>query len=240
MKKLLSVALFASVFFVNAQEKLEIQYKFEYAFDLSKADKSSTLDFYKSSNENTAEFSLVTSKTEAVFNPIEKLNNQQDKGVGKLSILPPKDSYYVNYETKELVELKNMIRKVFIVSDSLSTYNWTIQKDKSKLLGYDVKKAIAIDGKYTYEAWFAPSLNFKSGPFKFNGLPGVILQLTEIDAQGHKKITTAFDVKINDKAKIERPTKGEVISKEGYNEYVEEMMKRQQEMLNNRVNKKID
>ena len=240
MKNTLTAILMATSAFLFAQEKLEIKYEFEYAFDLSKADKASMLDFYKATNENKGEYNLITSKTEATFAPIEKLNNQQNKSGGGGSMLPPRNSYYLNYSTNEIVELKDMISKSFIVTDSLPTYNWVIQKEKTKLLGYDVKLATATHGKLTYEAWFAPKLNFKSGPFSFNGLPGVILQLTETDAQGHKKITKAFEVKINDKAKINKPTKGEVISKEGYEAFVDEMMRKQEELIKNRVNRKID
>ncbi|HEY4538752.1 MAG TPA: GLPGLI family protein [Faecalibacter sp.] len=240
MKNTLTAILMASSAFLFAQEKLEIKYEFEYAFDLSKADKASMLDFYKATNENKGEYTLITSKTEATFSPIEKLNNQQNKTGGGGSMLPPRNSYYLNYSTNEIVELKDMISKSFIVTDSLPTYNWVIQKEKTKLLGYDVKLATATRGKLTYEAWFAPKLNFKSGPFSFNGLPGVILQLTETDAQGHQKITKALEVKINDKAKINQPTKGEVISKEGYEAFVDEMMRKQEELIKNRVNRKID
>lgn len=240
MKNTLTAILMASSAFLFAQEKLEIKYEFEYAFDLSKADKASMLDFYKATNENKGEYTLITSKTEATFSPIEKLNNQQNKTGGGGSMLPPRNSYYLNYSTNEIVELKDMISKSFIVTDSLPTYNWVIQKEKTKLLGYDVKLATATHGKLTYEAWFAPKLNFKSGPFSFNGLPGVILQLTETDAQGHQKITKALEVKINDKAKINQPTKGEVISKEGYEAFVDEMMRKQEELIKNRVNRKID
>lgn len=240
MKNTLTAILMASSAFLFAQEKLEIKYEFEYAFDLSKADKASMLDFYKATNENKGEYTLITSKTEATFSPIEKLNNQQNKARGGGSMLPPRNSYYLNYSTNEIVELKDMISKSFIVTDSLPTYNWVIQKEKTKLLGYDVKLATATRGKLTYEAWFAPKLNFKSGPFSFNGLPGVILQLTETDAQGHQKITKALEVKINDKAKINQPTKGEVISKEGYEAFVDEMMRKQEELIKNRVNRKID
>lgn len=240
IKKLLFLTLFFEFSILFAQEKLEIKYQFEYAYDLSKAEKPSTLDFYKATNENKGEYTLITSKTEATFSPIEKLNNQQNPFAGKISILPPTDSYYLNYTTNEIVELKQMPTKSFIVKDILPTFQWVIQKEKTKLLGYDVKRATATQNNMTYEAWFATQLNFKSGPFRFNGLPGVILQLTETDAQGHQKITKAFEVKINDKAKIERPTKGEVISKEGYEAYMEEMLRKQQERAKNRVIRKID
>lgn len=240
MKNTLTAILLATSALGFSQEKLEVNYHFQYAFDLTKETKPSSIDFFKASNENTADYKLVTSKTEATFMPIEKLNNQQDNLKGKVYILPPKDVYYINYTHHELVEQKNMGFKNFIVTDSLPNYNWVMQKDKSKMLGYNVKFATTKQGNTTIEAWFAPSLNFKSGPFKFNGLPGLILQLTEIDAQGHKKITTATEVKINDNAKIVKPTKGEMISKEGFNNFMEDMMKKQQERLNNRVNRKID
>ena len=82
-----------------------------------------------------------------------------------------------------------------------------------------IKSYIGRDGKeknITIIAWFAPSLPFAYGPKDYNGLPGLILELTE-------KETTYYASKINitkDKeVKIDFP-KGKTISEEEYNRMV--------------------
>lgn len=82
-----------------------------------------------------------------------------------------------------------------------------------------VKSYIGRDGKeknITIIAWFAPSLPYAYGPKDYNGLPGLILELTE-------KETTYYASKINitkDKeVKIDFP-KGKTITEEEYNRKV--------------------
>lgn len=82
-----------------------------------------------------------------------------------------------------------------------------------------IKSYIGRDGKeknITIIAWFAPSLPYSYGPKDYNGLPGLILELTE-------KETTYFASKVNitkDKEiKIDFP-KGKTITEEEYNKKV--------------------
>lgn len=101
--------------------------------------------------------------------------------------------------------------KKLIVKDSIKALDWTLTKEKDKILGYEVKKAIYHKEKTTIEAWYAPKLDFRNGPAKFYGLPGIILKVVQIldTKEGiQKEIYTAIDVKIDNNAKIEIPTKG--------------------------------
>ncbi len=63
--------------------------------------------------------------------------------------------------------------------EDLDLFNWMLLNEKSEILGYEVLKAIADFGGRTWEAWFAPEIPFNDGPYKFNGLPGLILSICD-------------------------------------------------------------
>jgi hypothetical protein len=50
-------------------------------------------------------------------------------------------------------------------------------------MNYPCQKATATFKGRNYEAWFTQSIPFSDGPYKFSGLPGLILEIR--DTQGH-------------------------------------------------------
>ena len=57
--------------------------------------------------------------------------------------------------------------------------NWTLQPEFSEVLNYKVQKAITNFGGRKWTAWFSTELPIQDGPFKFQGLPGLILKLED-------------------------------------------------------------
>lgn len=56
---------------------------------------------------------------------------------------------------------------------------WKIETDKKKIDKFDVQKATTEFGGRSWTAWFAQELPFQDGPYKFSGLPGLILELED-------------------------------------------------------------
>ncbi len=56
---------------------------------------------------------------------------------------------------------------------------WNILKDKQKIQEYSVQKAVAFFGGRNWEAWFTNEIPISDGPYKFYGLPGLIIQLSD-------------------------------------------------------------
>ncbi len=57
--------------------------------------------------------------------------------------------------------------------------NWNISDQVSDFNGYKVQKATMTFGGRTWTAWFAPEIKISDGPYKFFGLPGLILKLED-------------------------------------------------------------
>lgn len=71
--------------------------------------------------------------------------------------------------------------------EELPEMNWRIQDSTDVILGYMVQKAVCSFRGRDYTAWFSPQLPVRTGPWKFSGLPGLILKVS--DSKGHYTFT---------------------------------------------------
>ncbi|WP_300684932.1 GLPGLI family protein [Chryseobacterium sp.] len=56
---------------------------------------------------------------------------------------------------------------------------WEITKDIEKQNGYAAQKAVTNFGGRTWTAWFTKDIAVSDGPYKFSGLPGLIVKLED-------------------------------------------------------------
>ncbi|MBC8988329.1 GLPGLI family protein [Pedobacter sp. N36a] len=61
--------------------------------------------------------------------------------------------------------------------------NWQITADTTTISGIKCQKATGTWKGRTYEAWFSPEIPFHSGPWKLNGLPGLIISASDTKKQ---------------------------------------------------------
>ncbi|WP_018675306.1 GLPGLI family protein [Riemerella columbina] len=59
--------------------------------------------------------------------------------------------------------------------------NWVITNEEKSLLDYRVRKAKIEFGGRQWEAWYAENISIMDGPYKFSGLPGLILEIYSLD-----------------------------------------------------------
>ena len=67
--------------------------------------------------------------------------------------------------------------------DPIGKLNWTIEPDTAVFFDYPCQKASLRFRGRNYEAWFAPQIPINDGPWKFFGLPGLILKVKDTDGQ---------------------------------------------------------
>ena len=72
----------------------------------------------------------------------------------------------------------------YIYEDDLEPQQWTMVPDSVKtILDYSCRKAVCTYRGRTYEAWYCPDIPVSLGPWKFSGLPGLIMSVRDI--KGH-------------------------------------------------------
>jgi GLPGLI family protein len=117
---------------------------------------------------------------------------------------------YKNYANNQITSMENLGLFDYTVQEPISSIDWQIQNDTMQIIGYPCQKAICQFKGRNYEVWFTSSINVSEGPWKFTGLPGLILKIVE--TRGH----FIFECKGVEKVDSEIPLpveKGEKVSK---------------------------
>jgi GLPGLI family protein len=65
----------------------------------------------------------------------------------------------------------------YIYEEDIVTPKWKIEKEQVTILGYSCTKATTRFCGRNYTVWFSPDIPVSEGPWKFTGLPGLILRV---------------------------------------------------------------
>lgn len=71
----------------------------------------------------------------------------------------------------------------------LPVFDWQLEDGEDSVAGYSCKKATVSFAGRDYIAWYAPDIAIADGPYKFYGLPGLILAI--YDKQQQHQFTVA-------------------------------------------------
>lgn len=74
-----------------------------------------------------------------------------------------------------------IVTQDFIYQDNTEDMIWDITDSVSTVSGYNTVMATCSFRGRNYTAWFAPDIPVSAGPWKFSGLPGLILSIKDAD-----------------------------------------------------------
>lgn len=132
------------------------------------------------------------------------LQKQLKGGSGNLNVNRGNNAGQVSYKvTKSYPDYKTFL----LTKVSMDQYKvredrkpeWKILPEKQKIGSYNAQKATASYGGREWIAWFTTEIPFQDGPYKFYGLPGLIVQIEDttgshrMTLQGNKKIEAFTD-----------------------------------------------
>ncbi|MCZ2084551.1 MAG: GLPGLI family protein [Flavobacteriales bacterium] len=81
-----------------------------------------------------------------------------------------------------------------VLQDEVPNFNWKISDEQETLLNYPCKIAYTEFRGRKYKAWFTTEIPESIGPWKFFGLPGLILKVHDVDEEF---IYTAVRIDLN-------------------------------------------
>lgn len=101
-----------------------------------------------------------------------------------------------------LLQIPKMNDKFYYLQDK-NLFNWKIEDEIKEIKGYKVQKATTSFAGRDYIAWFTPEVPISDGPYKFGGLPGLILEIADTDKDwnfeffGLEQLSPKLDFKLN-------------------------------------------
>ena len=150
---------------------------------------------------------------------VEEDFNNRNKGASEkmkkiFNIGPNYEKKYFYYE-KESDEFyfKTLIFSDYVVVKDELRFEWKLKNEFKEILGFKCQKAISrisFRGR-KYEAWFTPEIPVTFGPWKVNGLPGLILEFADLDRLIYYK---AFKIDLKNTALVNFENIKEKILKE--------------------------
>jgi GLPGLI family protein len=197
MKKLLLLGLLAAFIGAKAQKPdtawLMVHYKFTYVRDTTNRAHPYTENMvlllgksasaYRSYDGLVADQQFKKAYAEAVASSPDGRVMINRRGVGS-------DAEYFQYPGEQKLFTKdNLMMGAYLIQGALPAIDWAIGSDTATFGGLHCQKATGHFGGRDYIVWFCPDLPVHAGPWKLNGLPGVI-----VDAQDTKnEVVFAFD-----------------------------------------------
>lgn len=85
-----------------------------------------------------------------------------------------------DFTTKQIDHSENFSNN-YRYQEELPTFDWQISDETKKIWDYTCQKAVCTFRGRTYVAWFTSEVPIKEGPWKFHGLPGLILEVGDTE-----------------------------------------------------------
>lgn len=97
-------------------------------------------------------------------------------------------TYYVMKDfNRGQLDFMDNVMQTYKYTESLPSFDWQYTDEKKTIGEHECQKALCQYGGRQYELWFAPDIPISDGPWKFHGLPGLILEA--YDTQHHYEFT---------------------------------------------------
>lgn len=214
MKKLLFILTFALSLHTYAQNHRFI-YEYRYIPNINEKEKVMTdvmaLDINKSGSSYRSHTKLTQdSARQAQIQEMIKKGGATASFNFKSTRKPGMVEYEVqkNYADNKVYLIQPVSRDTYKILEDEKLI-WKISSEKQKIGDYNAQKATADFGGRKWIAWFSQDLPFHDGPYKFAGLPGLIVKVE--DTTGSHIMTLAANRKLpepeNNKQSMEYGTK---------------------------------
>jgi GLPGLI family protein len=130
-------------------------------------------------SENQKLFDSIMKKQMPIFETTRKIVMPTSLPMAKVQTI-----IYFNYPKEKITVRDKIVIHNYEYTENIENIKWQFYPDETKeLLGYNCKKAMCTFRGRDYEVWYAPDIPVNAGVWKFSGLPGLILHITDTKKQ---------------------------------------------------------
>lgn len=218
------------------------------------------MDMMKKQFEKT--YILNFNKEESVYEEDEELEAPQPAGMQVVMVnTRGSDILYKNTKDQRFVSQNEVYGKIFLIEDKIEKRSWELSNETKNIGDYTCYKAtftreapmvrgfISVNGDndpdedeedaelktetITVTAWYTPDIPVNNGPGRYDGLPGLILEVND----GPTTIMCSKIV-LNPKntLAIEAPSKGKKVNQKEYEAIMEKKAKEMRERFDSERN----
>ncbi len=202
MKNIVSISIVALIFtalqsFSQAPDTLraKINYRFSHVVDTTKRDQP-----------NQEQMVLLLSQNSSVYFSMDKVREDEERKRDIAAQIKNVDPAHMSINVKssnkklngtqvylfnkegKMITQQRMVNN-YLIEEALPVLKWKISKDTLNIAGLNCQKATTRFKGRDYIAWFCQDLPFQSGPWKLNGLPGLIVEAYDT----RKEVKFEFD-----------------------------------------------
>lgn len=183
MKKYYFIGIFLLVSQIFFSQTRRFVYEYRFAVDSTQVDSLKTEMMFLDIDKDKSTYFSETKFREDSIN-INSLIQQQKLNTGSTSISSHSKPWNVMYTvTKHYpshdVFLQTWVESTQFLVKSQSKMNWKIQSDTQTIADYPCQKATLDFGGRHWTAWFTTEIPIPEGPYKFHGLPGLIVKMED-------------------------------------------------------------
>jgi len=102
--------------------------------------------------------------------------------LGDLNKIPKTNFNYSIYKTvasKAVTYYEQVGRNKYTYQEPTNSLSWNVINEIATITGYKCQKATTEFGGRIFEAWFTREIPIAEGPYKFYGLPGLIVKIND-------------------------------------------------------------
>lgn len=177
------------------------------------------IDVQKGEIVNELRFKLVFDNNASIFK-VQNFLELENNRFYSFAIGPEGSNiYYTNKKNKENIRQVDAYGDLFLVDYPVQ--EWELSSETKKIGAYTCYKAITIQTvngkkgitKTRVEVWYTPEIAIPFGPLGYNGLPGLIVELS---MHNYKYYVIKIELNSDEKINIKKPTQGKIVTKEEF------------------------
>lgn len=159
---------------------LQLFFVFNYTLALSQ--KQFNYLFYVDNTVRTGVLLFHEKENTAVY--IDQMDNfkqtkADEKPIFTVGVSGTNDFVYYKQNLSELKYTYELLKIPYFINDNTLSINWELTSDKKEIQGLICSKATTTFRGRNWTVWYCPGIPVVYGPWKFYGLPGLMVELTE-------------------------------------------------------------